>query len=168
MGTKTSFVLLLIIMLMIIGASDAMEIILGSSRATIVSKELSAVTAGQYATLTVKVKNEGSDDYITVKASSGLWQFNTDRKYVKSGATETFTLSGQALGGATDTTAQYTVMADGTGQDGDDTETGTGTVYGNSGENIPRQKSSGFDIILLVISIMALTIIRISKKAHRR
>lgn len=127
--------------------ADTIIINMGGSKGVIVGTPvITEATDKQRATLTLTVRNNGGDDYITVKPTSNYYQFSAigeGTKSIKNGETAQFTFSAYALDVSSNCLrcASINILVDGTDPysgdsgtviygtiyDGDDTPTGATT-----------------------------------------
>ncbi len=111
--------------------ADTITIQIGGSKAVILSKTDFKVTEGNSASFSVTVRNDGGDDYVTVKATSQYYTINPVTKFMKNGETQLFQLSAYALqiDGGDKTNLPISITADGTDPYSGDTFI---TVYGTT------------------------------------
>jgi len=112
--------------------ADTIIIQIGGSKAVILSKTDFKVTEGNSASFGVIVRNDGGDDYITVKATSQYYTISPVTKFMKNGETQSFFMTAYALqiDGGDKSGLPVSVMADGTDPySGDSTTTVYGTTY---------------------------------------
>lgn len=107
---------------------------MGASIATILSKTDFKVTEANSASFTVTVRNDGGDDYVTVKATSPYYTINPVTEFMPAGSTKVFTLTAYALEVTGDKSGMpVSVTADGSDPyRGDTTTTVYGTTYDKS------------------------------------
>ncbi len=161
MKTKICFILIVAIVIAGIGISDAITVQMNYGNPVITSVNYSSIWNSGGIPVTVYITNSGGDDYIQigVEQNIGTVNYGNNRKWIPSGKSDflTFTLYPTVVT-AQMSSINITALAPGSG------------IQSQYTMNIllnptvtPTKQSSGFDIILSIISITALLILRLSK-----
>lgn len=110
---------------------------MGASKAKITGTTSFKTTEGQQASFTVTVRNDGGDDYVTVKAQSSYYTIQPVTQFMAAGETKVFTLTAYALEITGDQSSlPISVTADGSDPyNGDDTTTIYATTYDSGAGN---------------------------------
>lgn len=107
--------------------ADTIVLKIGASKAVIIDKTDIKVTSASTASFSVTVRNDGGDDYVTVKATTPYGMINPVTKFMTSGASEKFLMEFYAYEVTSDKTSlPISVTADGTDPYNGDSTT---TVY---------------------------------------
>ncbi|CAG0948846.1 MAG: hypothetical protein OIN86_13030 [Candidatus Methanoperedens sp.] len=152
---------------------------IGASKAFIVSKTDFELTEGTTGSFTVTVRNDGGDDYVTVKGTSQYYMVSPVTEFMTAGSTKVFTLrvygyditgdkSGLPVSVTADGTDPYNgdsiVTVYGTTHDtgnavptGTPTGTGTGTVIT---KKVNWYETTSFYILVIILTVLILTIYR--------
>ena len=114
--------------------ADVIVVKIGASKPVLISKtDPQNVQGGQQVTFNVVVRNDGGDDYVTVKGSGAYDSVTPVTKFMIAGSTTTFNMVSMTQSSATDTSANINMMIDGTDPYyTDPTFTVTHTIYSSS------------------------------------